>query len=135
MPASTPTAGSAGIFKISTVALIQCQTVDLTSNGATYDVTVMSGMSTPVWKAFIAGLRDWTVKVTGLYDQANDALQATLWAAYENGTIEAVSFSPNAGTNTFTGNALITSIPFKFDVKAASTAEWDFQGTGPLSFA
>lgn len=132
---STPTAGSAGIFKVSTVALIQLQTCDLTANGATYDVTVMSGLSTPAWKAFIAGLRDWTIKVTGLYDFANDAVQATMLAAYLAGTIEAISFSPNTGTNTFSGNALITTIPLKFDVKAAETAEWDFQGTGPLAFA
>lgn len=135
MPTSTPTAGSAGIFKVSTTALIQCQTVDLTSNGATYDVTVMSGLSTPAWKAFIAGLRDWTIKVTGLYDFANDAVQATLLAAYFAGTIEPISFTPNSGTNTFSGNALVTTIPLKFDVKAAETMEFDFQGTGPLAFS
>ncbi|BCL83174.1 hypothetical protein ccbrp13_56390 [Ktedonobacteria bacterium brp13] len=132
---STPTAGSQGIFKIATVALIQVQTVDLTSNGTTYDVTVMSGLTTPQWKAFIAGLRDWTIKVVGLYDQANDTVQATLWANYLAGTVNAISFSPNAGTNAFTGSALITTIPLKYDVKTASTAEWDFQGTGPLAYA
>jgi predicted secreted protein len=135
MPTSTPTAGSAGIFKVATVAMVQVQTVDLTINGATYDVTVMTGMSTPAFKLFIAGLRDWTLKVVGLYDFANDAVQATLWAAFLAGTIEAVSFSPNTGTNAFTGNALITSLPQKFDVKAVSTAEFDFQGTGPLAYA
>lgn len=132
---SSPTAGSQGVFKISTVALIQVQTVDLTANGTTYDVTVMSGLTPPQWKAFIAGLRDWTIKVVGLYDQANDAVQATLWASFLAGTVSAISFSPNASTNAFTGSALITSIPFKFDVKAAETAEWDFQGTGPLAYA
>jgi predicted secreted protein len=132
---SSPTAGSQGIFKISTTAIIQVQTVDLTANGMTYDVTVMTGLTTPAWKLFLAGLRDWTIKVTGLYDQANDAVQATLWANVLAGSLNAISFSPNAGTNAFTGNALITSIPLKYDVKAAETAEWDFQGTGALAYA
>lgn len=135
MPATTPTAGSAGVFKVAAVSLIQCQTCDITSNGTTYDVTVMTGMATPAWKLFIAGLRDWTIKVIGLYDFANDPAQATMLAAYLAGTIEAISFSPNTGTNNFSGNALITTIPLKFDVKAVETAEWDFQGTGPLAFA
>jgi hypothetical protein len=132
---SAPTAGSAGKFSISAVALIQVQTIDLTANGATYDVTVMTGLSTPAFKLFIAGLRDWTLKVAGLYDQANDALQATLWTAYLAGTALPLSFSPNTGTNNFTGNGLITSIPPKFDVKAVETVEWSFQGTGALAYA
>jgi predicted secreted protein len=132
---SSPSAGSQGIFKISSTALIQVQTIDLTANGATYDITVMTGLSTPAWKLFLAGLRDWTIKVTGLYDQANDAVQATLWASFLAGSLNAISFSPNTGTNNFTGNGLITSIPLKYDVKAVEAVEWDFQGTGSLSYA
>ena len=132
---SQASAGFQGIFKVAAVALIQIVSCDIAANGETYDVTVMSGLSTPAWKAFISGLRSATVKVVGLWDQINDADQATLWTAFNNGTPVAFTFSPNAGTNMFSGNAVFTSIPFKFDVKAASTVEWDFQVTGTLSFA
>ena len=132
---SQATAGYQGILKVGAVALIQIQSCDITSNGTTYDVTAMTGLSTPAWKLFISGLRDWTLKIVGFWDQINDADQATLWADYNAGTPVALDFSPNAGTNHFTGNAIFTSIPFKFSVSAAETVEWDFQGTGALAFA
>jgi predicted secreted protein len=132
---SSATAGYQGQFKVSTVALVQIQSCDITANGETYDVTVMSGTSTPVWKAFISGLRSATIKVVGLWDQVNDADQATLWTDFNNGSLVAVSFSPNTGTNTFSGNAVFTSIPFKFDVKAPESVEWDFQVTGALAYS
>jgi len=132
---STAIAGSEGVFKVSTVAIIQVQSVELTANGMTYDVTVMSGLSTPQWKAFIAGLKDWTLKVIGWFDFVNDAVQNTLWTNYNSGTASAISFSPNTGTNSFTGNALITSIPMKFPIGGAESVEFDFQGTGALAYA
>jgi hypothetical protein len=132
---STATAGYQGVFKVSSVALIQVQSCEISTNGETYDVTVMSGTSTPVWKAFISGLRSATIKVVGFWDQVNDADQATLWTDFNNGTNVAFTFSPNAGTNSFSGNAVFTSIPFKFAVNAAETVEWDFQVTGTLSYA
>jgi predicted secreted protein len=135
MTASAATAGYQGIFKVSTVALIQIQSCEITSNGETYDVTVMSGSSTPVWKAFISGLRSATIKVVGFWDQVNDADQSTLWTDFNSGAAVAISFSPNTGTNTFSGNAVFTSIPMKFPVNGAETAEWDFQVTGALSYA
>lgn len=131
---SQATAGYQGVFKVSTVALIQVNSIELTSAGETYDVTTMNGMTTPQWKIFLSGLRSWTLKVSGFWDQVNDALQATLWTDYNNGTQVPISFSPNASTNTFTGNALFTQIPMKFPVGGVETVEWDFQGTGPLSF-
>lgn len=135
MTASTPTAGSQGIFKISTVAMIQVQTIELTSNGTPYDITTMTGLTTPAWQKFLAGLLNWTVKVTGFLDLANDAVQATLWSNFTSGTVNAISYSPNAGTNAFTGNAFITSVPIKGDVKAVTTIEFDMQGTDELTYA
>lgn len=132
---STASPGYSGILKVSTVALVQIQSCDITANGTTYDVTVMTGLSTPAWKLFISGLRDWTLKVVGLWDQVNDTIQSTLWTDYNSGILVPLSFSPNTGTNTFSGNALFTSIPFKFGVTAAESVEWDFQGSGILSYA
>ena len=130
---SAASPGFEGIFKVSTTALIQIQSCEIQANGETYDVTVMSGLSTPQWKAFIGGLKDWTLKVVGFYDFVNDAVQTTLWNAL--GTSVAISFSPNTGTNTFSGNAILTGVPMKFVVNAADSVEFDFQGTGALSYA
>lgn len=132
---SVATPGYSGLFKVSTVALVQIQSCEISASGETYDVTVMSGTSTPVWKAFISGLRSATIKVVGFWDQVNDADQATLWTDFNAGTAVAFSFSPNAGTNTFSGNAVFTSIPFKFDVKSPESVEWDLQVTGALAYA
>lgn len=131
---SQATAGYAGLLKVGSVALIQLSSVEITANGDKYDVTVMSGMSTPAWKAFISGLRDWTLKISGFWDQINDADQATLWTDYNNGTLVSLTFSPNTGTNNFTGSAIFTSIGMKFPVGGAETVDWSFQGSGPLSF-
>lgn len=132
---SSPTPGFSGVFKVATVAIVQVKSCEIQIKGATYDVTVMNGLSTPAWKAFLAGLKEWTLKIIGNYDLQNDAVQNTLWTNFLSGTINAISFSPNTGTNSFTGNAFITSMPFKFDVKAEDTAEFDLQGSGALSYA
>jgi hypothetical protein len=132
---SVATAGYQGLFKIGATAAVQVQSVEIAANGETYDVTVMGGTATPVWKAFISGLRSYTLKVVGFWDQLNDTDQVTLWTNFNSGVAVAWTFSPNTGTNNFTGNAVFTSIPFKFAVNAAETAEWDFQGTGAVAFA
>lgn len=132
---SVATAGYQGVAKIGATTIVQVQSCEISAAGETYDVTVMGGTATPVWKAFISGLRSYTVKIAGLWDQVNDADQATLWTDFNSGVDVAWSFSPNAGTNTYSGNAKFTSLPFKFDVKAAETIEWDLQGNGALAYA
>lgn len=130
---STPTQGFQGVFKVSTTALIQIKTCEIATKGGTFDVTAMTGLSTPAWKLFLAGLLEWTMKITGNFDIVNDPVQATLWAAL--GTSVPISFSPNTGTNKFSGNAIITSVPFQFDVSKEETMEFDFQGSGALAYA
>lgn len=133
MPASVAQAGYAGVFKVGAVAMIQVNSIELQVNGATYDVTVMSGTTSPVWKAFIAGLLDGTLKVIGNLDFVNDAVQSTLWGAL--GTTVAWSFSPSAGTHNFSGSAIIMSVPIKIPVGGAETVEFDFQVTGAVTYA
>lgn len=135
MPASTATAGYQGIFKIGATAMVQVQSCELSVAGETYDITVMSGTASPVWKAFLAGLLSYTVKVVGFWDQVNDTDQGTLWTDVTGGTTPTWSFSPNAGTNTYSGSAVPTSIPMKWAVNTAGTIEFDFQGTGALAYA
>src|SRR6266446_729095 len=132
MPTSTPIAGFQGKFKVGATAMIQVQSIEAQINGETYDVTVMSGLSTPVWKAFIAGLLGATLKVVGFFDFTNDAVQNTLWTTL--GTIQAISFSPNTGTNNFSGSAIVTSLPIKAAVNAPESVEFDFQITGALTY-
>lgn len=135
MTASTATAGYQGIFKISTVALTQIQSCELSVAGETYDVTVMDGTTSPAWKAFLAGLLSYTVKVTGFWDKVNDADQGTAWTDLTTGVSVTWSFSPNAATNTYSGTGIITSMPMKWAVNGAGTWEIDMQGTGALTYA
>lgn len=132
---SVATSGYQGIFKVSTVALVQIQSCEIQFKGETYDVTVMSGTSAPQWKAFIAGLLDAQIKVVGFWDQINDAGQATLWTDFTGGTAVSWSFSPNAGTNKYSGSGYITGIPLKFPVNGAETWEIDIQSSGAITFA
>lgn len=131
---SAPTAGYAGQFKIGMTALVQVQSIELTINGKTYDTTIMSGTNTPPWETILPGTKSWKVKVSALYDQVNDAVQATAWSNFNSGTACALTFSPNAGTNNFTGNAYVDAFPPKADVKAAETLDLSFTGSGALSY-
>lgn len=135
MTASTATAGYQGVAKIATVTLVQIQSAELSVAGETYDVTVMTGTADPAWKLFLAGLLSYTIKIVGFWDQVNDADQGTLWTDLTTGVTVAWSFSPNAGTNSYSGNGIITSMPMKWAVNAAGTWEIDLQGTGALAFA
>jgi predicted secreted protein len=55
-------------------------------------------------KAYIGGLKGATVAASGSWDVTADA---ALWATFD-GAVVAWAFSPNAGTTTFSGNALVT---------------------------
>lgn len=132
---STATSGYQGQAKIGTVALVQIQSCEITANGETYDVTVMNASASPAWKTFIAGLLSYTVKISGFWDQINDADQATLWTDFTGGTAVTWSFSPNTGTNKYSGTGFITSIPMKFPVNGPETWEVDLQGSGAMTFA
>lgn len=115
--------------------MVQVQSAELTLNGKTYDVTIASGTSTPPWEAILPGTKSWKLKITGPYDIANDPVQATLNSNFASGTVNAITVSPNAGTNNFTGNAYLDGPAYKFDMSGAEMATWSFTGTGALSYA
>src|SRR5579885_2676295 len=131
---SSPTQGFQGGFKVSTTAMVQVKTCKIQTKFGTFDVTAMTGLSTPAWKSFLSGLGEWTLTVTGNYDQLNDAVQSTLWGAL-GGAAQAISFSPNTGTNKFSGNAIVTDFSPDFDVSKEEAISITLQGTGALAFA
>lgn len=131
---SSPTAGYQGIFKVGSTALVQVVNFELNIAGETYDVTIMNGLTTPAWKAFLAGLLSYDIKVMANYDQVNDAVQATLWTDITTGVTIAWSFSPNAAAHTYSGNAILKAVPMKFPVNNKEDIEWDLQGTGAISY-
>lgn len=131
---STPTQGYQGVFKLATTVLIQIKTCKIQTKFGTFDVTVMTGLSTPAWKLFLSGLGEWTLTITGNYDQLNDAVQSTIWGAL-GGAAQAISFSPNTGTNKFSGNAIVADFSPDYDVSKEEAISISFQGTGALAFA
>lgn len=131
---SGPAAGHQTVFKISTDALDQLKSAELTLNGKTYDVTVASGTSAPPWEQIIPGTKSWKLKISALYDRVSDSLQETLITNFNNGAVNAISLSPDTGTHSFTGNAYLDGIPMKFPVDGAETIEFSMTGTGALSY-
>jgi predicted secreted protein len=85
------------------------------------------------WKTKIVGLKDWTAKASGKYDFTDTNGQLAIWTAFLNGTTVAVHFSPN-GTSDFTGSAFVKSPPIKSAVDATVSVDFEFEGTGALTF-
>jgi predicted secreted protein len=129
------TSGHQLVFKLASTALVQIKSAELTINGKTYDVTKASGTSAPPWDEIIPGTKSWSLKISGFYDMVGDAVQASLWTNFGSSTVCAVSISPDTGTHAFSGNAYITSIAPKFGVDGPEGLEYNFQGTGALSYA
>ncbi len=115
----------------SLTAVGQAKSADLTTNAGIYDITVFGDN----WKDIIAGINDYSIKCGANFDLAADAVQTTLLNAYLNGTLLYWSISPNNGTNNFTGQGYLKSMPMKFPVNNVSDIEFDLDGNGPLAYA
>ena len=109
---------------------------ELQVNGETVDVTAMSSAS---WRAFVAGLRSWSVPVTCNTDVAVGLLDSILWPLYQ--TSVAVVLRPTSaviGTSNpqWSGSAiLVPGTIFGGSVGDASTTSFVLQGTGALTRA
>lgn len=82
-------------------------------------------------KEFIAGLREHGLNVSGHYDATADAL---LWAMFDGATI-AFSFSPDAGTTSYTGNGFLQSYQIQAPVGDKVSWTGNVQISGSVSRA
>jgi hypothetical protein len=99
----------------------------VTRNGETADVTAFGNDD----RAFIAGLRNATLDFAGHYDAAYDSALA---GALDQASI-AWSFSPDAGTTTYSGNGFLTSYSVAASVGDKVSINGSLQVTGAVSRA
>jgi predicted secreted protein len=122
-------AGTSGLVKIAanTVALMdhwevnpQADILDITSFGDT-------------WHNKLAGLKDWTAKISGKYDHTDTNGQAAIWTAFLAGTSVTPRFTID-GTHYLSGNALIKSFGPKVAVDGLEEIEIVFEGIAALAY-
>lgn len=103
------------------------------------DIFDITDLNNNTWKLKLAGLADYTLKLSGNFD-LSDAEQTVLqnailtspgattaWRVYPVST----GFS---GTHYYSGNALVKTFAPKFDVKSEEQVSIDLEGTGAISY-
>jgi predicted secreted protein len=103
----------------------------LTTKGNTKDVTPFQASGN--WSVYLATIKSWTAKITAFID-ASDTAQTNLFSLL--GSTVALSLNVVvAGTpHGFTGSGIVTGFAPNVDVQNAETIDFDFQGTGPITW-
>lgn len=84
------------------------------------------------WRAFIPGIREWSGSLSAHLDPAN-AGQTFVRNALIGGSV-GIEFRFAAGSNYYSGSALITGASPGIAYDGAATLDFDLQGTGALAF-
>lgn len=92
------------------------------------------------WSAVCAGLKSWSGSITVIYDAGGDAGEDALIQSFIAGTEIALTLltGQSSGTGTaesFTGNAVVTSMPISNDVNSCLEVTFGFSGRGALTIA
>lgn len=103
--------------------------VSLTRNGEPAEVTALGNNS----KAFIAGLKDATVSISGSWDVTSTTGNDVVLSGIIGGSAGTISFSPDGGTTTYSAEALCTSYDITSPVADKVSFSADFQVTGDVS--
>ena len=87
--------------------------------------------------AFIAGRRNQTVSMSGIFDHTEDAGYTKLSDAYEasNGTVYFLLTSTNSGDTEWYGSGVITDLSLTFSDESPSTFSTTIQVSGTLTEA
>lgn len=122
--------GFNGNVKIGTATVALMDSWELSPTANIYDITSFND----AWKTKLGGLKDWTAKASGKYDLTDTNGQNAIWTAFINGTTVSLELDVD-GTHKFTGTAFVKSPPIKVGVDAAETIEFDFEGSGAITYA
>lgn len=110
------------------------KTAELSVSNDIYDITAMGGSA---WKAKLAGLADYTIKIGGNFD-LSDAQQTALQAAVltnPGATITWKIFPTGTGGAAYSGTALVKTEGIKFAVSSEEQVTFDLEGNGALTYA
>jgi predicted secreted protein len=108
--------------------------IELNVSGDIYEVT---DLNNNVWKKKLAGLSDYTIKLSGNLD-LTDAMQQSLQAAIITNPGTAVQWAilvTGVGGHSYSGSAFIKGFAPKFDTKAQAQASFDLEGNGAIVYA
>lgn len=92
------------------------------------------------WSSTCTGLKSWSGSITVMWDAGADAGEDALIQAFVANTEVALTLLTEAATGTgttesFTGNAVITSMPITNDVNSCIEVTFGFAGRGALTLA
>jgi|SRR5579885_2138877 len=120
-------AGKDGLVKIGTNTVALMDSWEVNPSADMLDITSFGDD----WKTKIAGLKDWSAKVSGNFDYTDTDGQVALVTAFINGTTVTLKLYTD-DTHYVTGSAFVTSFPIKVGVSDKETVEFDLDGTGAL---
>lgn len=126
--------GYSGSCTVDTDTVTQAKAWSLT---ITQDTTDTTNFSSAGWKESTATLKSWSGTITVIYDGGDDDGQANLITGITTGAAVALVLNTSAsgaGTaETFSGNAIVTSMPITNDVNGIIEVAFAFEGTGALT--
>ena len=88
------------------------------------------------WKAFAAGLAEWSGSMSGLFDPTQTeqkAIHDALITAAPTGALTDMKFFIN-GSNYYSGNVIITGVNISVVVNDEIKVTFTFKGNGALSY-
>jgi hypothetical protein len=127
--------GKTAVFKVDNSAgslqdiSAYCDNVDFPITADTAEVTVFSNSS----KAYVAGLKDATISISGSWDSAADAILAGIVGLSSTSTFEYGPAGSTGGLVKFTGECLCTSYNVTAPVGDKVSFSAEFQVTGNVT--
>ena len=105
----------------------------LTINRSADTIEVSSKDTAGGWKAFLSGMKEWSIDSDGIY-AVNDASHRKLSEAFNNGDLVCVRVINNkTEEDMFGGLAVVTSYPIEAPFDAAVTYSISLSGNGKLT--
>ena len=117
--------------------IARTESFTLNANGAPVDITTFDSNG---WKAFLMGVKDWTVDASGVVTRSGatsiSGMTAydLLWSSYKNSSpLQIVIKATIAGDKYETGVGFISKLSASYKTNEKATYSIAFQGTGALT--
>lgn len=117
--------GYQGAVKVGSNTVVLMDSWEFAPSSNVMDITSF-GQS---WKTKLAGMKDWTAKLSGKYDFTDTNGQFALWTAFLNGTSVSIDLFTDSIGN-ISGTAFVKAINPKVGVDAVVTVDIDLEGSG-----
>jgi predicted secreted protein len=126
---ATPIAGTEGHVRVGGTEVLEIKEWTADIERENYDASTLG----VTWRRKVAGIGNWSGKLTGFYSVSDDVGQQALHNAIFNAL--SVELSLETQTNSYTGTAFPKKISIKNPVDGIVDVDIDFEGSDPLVFA